>query len=178
MRREDIKKDIDNTFNEIIAIISGIDYKGFNTIPFEGSWTAGQLTRHVIKSASGFLDIINGPVVNSTRDEDEMIKIIKQDFLDFSYKTKSPDFVVPEIKNYSIKPCLESLEYCKTKLMDALTYLDLSRICISMEIPVYGKLTRLEAIYFVIYHTQRHIHQLKNIIRIISNSRIKYRITG
>jgi hypothetical protein len=178
MRKENIKQDIDNTFNEIIAIVSGIEYKEFNTIPFEGSWTAGQLIRHVIKSALGFIEIIDGPVVSTLREADEKVKIIKQDFLDFSNKTKSPDNVVPEIKAYNIKICLESLEYCKIKLKDVLDYYDFSKICVSLELSVYGTLTRMEAVYFVIYHTQRHIHQLKNIIRLISFRSKEYRITG
>jgi hypothetical protein len=44
-----------------------------------------------------------------------------------------------------------------------LVSLDLTPTVLAFELPVIGSLTRLEAIRFVTYHTQRHNHQLKNI---------------
>ncbi len=38
---------------------------------------------------------------------------------------------------------------------------DLSQI---MNLSVFGDITKVELLYFVLYHTQRHIHQLKNIL--------------
>jgi hypothetical protein len=60
---------------------------------------------------------------------------------------------------------MNSLEEIKATIDHAIQTLELSRTCLAFEIPVYGFLTRTEAIYFVIYHTQRHIQQLKNISR-------------
>ena len=34
-----------------------------------------------------------------------------------------------------------------------------------LDLPPIGEITKLEVLYFVLYHTQRHIHQLKNVIR-------------
>ena len=31
--------------------------------------------------------------------------------------------------------------------------------------PNFGQITNLEMLYFVLYHTQRHTHQLKNIVK-------------
>ena len=36
-------------------------------------------------------------------------------------------------------------------------------------LPVFGEITKLELLHFVLYHTQRHIHQLKKILAAISN---------
>lgn len=58
---------------------------------------------------------------------------------------------------------LGALQDIKAGLDHAVTTLDLTKTCLAFELPVFGYLTRLEAIYFVIYHTQRHLHQLKNI---------------
>ena len=48
-------------------------------------------------------------------------------------------------------------------LIDAATTLDLSVICTDFELPQMGHLTRAEWLYFVSYHTRRHLHQLQKI---------------
>ncbi len=57
----------------------------------------------------------------------------------------------------------KTLEYFRCKINLAMETMDLSKTCLAFELPVLGFLTRLEAIYFILFHTQRHIQQLKNI---------------
>jgi len=162
-------REVENTLKELIQLVSSFNQEQINTIPFEGSWTAGQLGRHMIKSNSGFVEMLNGPVKDSGREPDKMVERIKEDFLDFNTKMKSPDFIVPENINYNKEALLSSLNNIKVDLNKAVLTLDLTKTCLVFELPVYGALTRLEAIYFVIYHTQRHIHQLKNIFQKVVN---------
>jgi len=35
------------------------------------------------------------------------------------------------------------------------------RLAEIIALPIFGEVTKLELLYFVLYHTQRHIHQLK-----------------
>jgi DinB family protein len=76
---------------------------------------------------------------------------------------KSPEFIVPEAMDYKKDYLLQSLDKIEEELLVAIKQLDLTQTCTSFELPVYGSLTRLEALSFVLYHTQRHIRQLKNI---------------
>lgn len=149
---------------ELLDLLSHLSQTDINTVPFEGSWTAGQLVKHVIKSNSGFLQMLKGPVRESKREPDELIERIKTDFLNFNVKVKSPEFVVPEKIDYNKEDLLSSLEALNSKLNESVQSLDLTKTCSAFELPVYGYLTRSEAVHFIIYHTQRHIHQLKNII--------------
>ena len=163
MNTKEIRTEIDGTIKELVQLISSFDHEQLNIVPFEGTWTAGQLAKHVIMSGSGFVKIMNGPVKETERKPDEMSATIKKDFLDFNTKMKSPDFVVPPNTSYKKEELLHSLEDIKAKINQAIETLDLTKTCLAFELPVYGFLTRLEALYFVLYHTQRHIHQLKNI---------------
>ncbi len=88
---------------------------------------------------------------------------IKASFLDFTIKMKSPDFIVPADKNYKKDELLKILENFRLKINLAIETLDLAKTCLAFELPVLGFLTGLESIYFILYHTQRHIQQLKNI---------------
>lgn len=170
MERKKLSDQINANTDELTRLLSPLSQSEINVIPFEGSWTAGQLAKHVIISNSGFAKMLNGPAGNRHGKPDEMVGRIKADFLNFNTKMKSPEFVVPKKINYYKEDLLSSLAALNNQLNQSVQSLDLSKTCLAFELPVYGALTRLEAICFVIYHTQRHIHQLKNII-----SRLKER---
>lgn len=158
-----LAKEIDNSITALMQVLSSIDQAKINLVPFEGSWTAGQLAKHMIMSNSGFAELINGNVKETSRKPDEFIEGIRSSFLDFSHKFESPDFVRPPAISYDKHELVQSLNAIKKRLIETLKVLDLTKTCIDFEIPVLGYLTRLEAAHFVLYHTQRHTHQLKNI---------------
>jgi DinB superfamily len=161
-----MKKVINEANETLLALenaFSKFDTLLLNKVPFEGSWTAGQLAEHLVLSNSGFLQVINGPVGETDKPADLMVETIKKDFLNFDVKYDSPKEIYPEDKTYNPSELLENLRQIRAGISEAAGNLDLTKTCSAYEMPGYGFLTRLEAVYFVIYHTQRHIHQLKNI---------------
>ncbi len=160
---ETILIDTDKTFTALHQLISSFDEEQLNDIPFEGSWTAGQVVQHLILANSGFLEVMQGPVKDTERIPDEQVEHIKRDFLNFSIKMESPDFILPLPLSYSKHRQLGTIEEIKSGILHVIETMDLSKICMTFELPGYGFLTRFEAVYFVNYHTQRHTHQLKNI---------------
>lgn len=163
--KQNLRAEINATMKRLIQLLSSFDQEQINIIPFEGSWTAGQLAEHMVKSNGGFLQLLSGPVTDTKRNPDDLEESIKSVFLNFSTKMKSPDFVVPETKHYEKEDLLLHLEKIRTGLDHAITTLDLTKTCTGFELPVYKFLTRYEALCFVLYHTQRHIHQLENILK-------------
>jgi hypothetical protein len=151
------------TFTELLEILSSIQEEKFNTIPITGSWTAGQLAQHVILSAGGFVQLLNGPVKDTERDPEANIPNLKAMFLDFNTKMKSPDFIVPEDRHYDKQELINTLQEIKAGLLKAIETLDTTKTCTAFELPASGYITRAEGITFAIVHTQRHVHQLKNI---------------
>jgi hypothetical protein len=153
----------DETFTELLQVVSSFNEEQINTVPFEGSWTAGQLAQHIILSAGGFVQLLNGPVKDTERDPEQNTANLKAAFLNFNIKMRSPDFVVPPDKAYQKQELINTLRDIKTGFIKAIGTLDTTKTCLEFELPTVGYLTRSEAITFVIVHTQRHIHQLKNI---------------
>jgi DinB superfamily len=160
---EKVMKEAAETLLALENALSKFDATGINTVPFIGSWTAGQLAEHLILANSGFLQVINGPVTETDKPADMRVAQMKNDLLNFNVKFNSPDEIYPEVKAYSQYALLERLKEIRNGISIAATNLDLTKTCSSFKLPGYGFLTRLEAIYFVIYHTQRHVHQLENI---------------
>jgi len=160
---EKVIKEADETLSALENVLSRFEAPQINEVPFEGSWTAGQLAEHMILSNSGFLQVINGTVTDTDKPADLMVSEIKKDFLNFDVKYDSPKVIYPEVKTYNQSALLENLKQIREGISTSISNLDLTKTCSSYELPGYGYLTRLEAVYFVIYHTQRHVHQLKNI---------------
>lgn len=159
---KELQMQIDQALTDLISVLFSIEQDKINVVPFEGSWTAGQLAMHMIMSNGGFADLINGPVADTHRDPSQHVDQLRS-FLNFNIKFESPEFVRPPKKDYDKSDLVVSLSEIKTKLNRALEKPDLSKTCLAFEIPVIGYLTQLEAAYFVLFHTQRHIHQLRNI---------------
>ena len=166
---EDFILQLNSSFREIHKLLSSLDNVQLNTKISDESWTAGQLAKHVIKTSLGFLRLLNGPADQVDRNPDEMVDRIKSDLLNFNMKVKAAKRVEPENINYNKEDLLNTIELINGQYTDCVKNLDLSQKCLTFKIPVYGYLTRLEAITFIIYHTQRHTHQLRNIIDNMKN---------
>ncbi len=92
METQQLESDINKTFTVFAEIISSFNKDQFNLIPFEGSWTAGEVAEHIILSVSGFEKTMNGPVAETGRAPDALNEKIKAIFLDFTTKMKSAGF--------------------------------------------------------------------------------------
>lgn len=158
---QELLKELDDTEIEFSGAISSFNDDEFNIVPFEGSWTAGQVAKHILLSASS-LRVLYGPVKKTSRPPDGRIEDLKSVFLDFNLKMKSPDFIIPEKKDYQRSQLQDDFKKTASQLKEAVKTLDLSEICVDTP-SVLGELTRLELISFIILHTKRHTRQLKNI---------------
>ena len=47
---------------------------------------------------------------------------------------------------------------------------DLTTLCVDMEFPSFGQLTRYEWLRFILFHTQRHTRQIVNIGKHLANA--------
>jgi len=158
-----IRSDIKQSLAGLRETLSVLDDQRLNTVPFSGSWTAGQTVQHIILSGMGFVQMINGPVEATLRKPDEMAEQIKTIFLDFTIKMKSPDFVVPLDDFYTKEGLVNTLNELELSVEQASQLPDLSLTCLAFKLPVLGNLTRYEALCFIAYHTRRHLHQLQKI---------------
>lgn len=165
-----ISEEVNTALSELIQQLSSFGEDEINIIPFEGSWTAGELAQHMIMSNGGFAELLVGPVKVTQRNPDQRIEDIKATFLDFNIKFKSPDFIDPPKADYKKGELMAALESIRKRINDAIVTLDVTKTCLAFEIPVLGLLTRSEVLHFVLYHTQRHIHQLTNIRKALNRS--------
>lgn len=155
-----LAQEINQSAGSFMALISRFNNEQLNTIPFKGSWTAGQVADHIIKATDGLPDNDTKPV---DRIPDKHVEGIKSVFLDFTVKFVSPNFIIPGNGPFETNLILRELLRIKKQNVAAATTKDASAICLDFELPGFGYLTRYEWLQFSVYHTQRHTQQLEKI---------------
>ena len=147
---------------ELLELISSADEQTLNTVPFKNSWTAAQLASHITKSNKAIIQALHMHGEPAERNPDARVTELKSMFLDFSIKFQSPEFILPAEGSYGKETLAEELERSIGRLKEAAGNTNLTEMIM---LPAFGEITKLEVLYFVLYHTQRHIRQLKSILR-------------
>ncbi len=164
MAHQELLSALTHTTDELMQFLTPLTEEQLNTIPFEGSWTPGQLGDHLFKSY-GIATVLNGKTAETTRPAEEKIGPIKDLFLNFDVKMQSPDFIVPGTGPFDKTILVSGLSKRISGIKDFIKAgEDLSLTCLDFELPNAGKLTRTEWIQFLTVHTMRHVHQLKKIV--------------
>jgi hypothetical protein len=160
---------LETALNETIYLLKGFDGDNLNKIPFEGSWTAAQVGRHIYKSAFGSNDMFAAPGEQANRPADENAEGLRATFMNFDTKMKSPEYIIPEDITYSQGQLIDSLTEVKNKMLNAINSTDLGQIAqLPQGNPFVGS-TKLEIVHFYTYHTLRHNHQIEKIKAIVVN---------
>ncbi|MBA2498543.1 MAG: DinB family protein [Chitinophagaceae bacterium] len=165
---KDFLEEFTDTTNNLIELLSSLTEKQLNAVPFEGSWTAGQVGHHLSKSF-GIVVILGGKTIPTNRPETEKINSIREVFQNTGIKMESPEFIIPTTKWIEKEKLIRGLREKISAVKNFIdNHTDLSLTCLDFELPGAGPLTQKEWILFMAIHTQRHIHQLQNIIKIIT----------
>ena len=155
-----ILSETSDTVSAISDLMASVDKEMVNTIPFDGSWTAPQLLRHVSKSLQGMAKAMKMEGKPATRNPEERIEGLKNVFLDFSKKLTQPDFLIPENLVYKKQPAIDELNKSFSEFKANASRANLNE---QVEGLPLGPITKLEIIHFVLFHTQRHLYQMENI---------------
>ncbi|AWH85024.1 hypothetical protein HYN59_07745 [Flavobacterium album] len=159
----EIISQLEAALGNTITLLESFTEIELNTVPFEGRWTAGQVGRHIFKVINGMDQLLYTPTERVDRDPEERAAGIRDLFLDFSTKMKSPDFIIPEDKQYDKQELIKSLQEANAKMTKAAKNSDLTQLAPLPEgNPLVGN-SKLEIVHFVTYHTIRHNHQIEKI---------------
>lgn len=161
--------EINETMDELMQTFSSFSQEQIDKLPFDGSWTAGEVAEHITKSIIGMPQLFAQQTVPTTgRNFDAKVAAIRALFLDFSTKMKSPDFILPQEKFHDKQKTLETFDQIKTQTINAASAMDITLTCQLAEFPGMGFLTVYEWLNFAIVHTKRHTHQMKGIAKALN----------
>ncbi len=158
---KDLIESLDNTTDGFLELIFSIQEDMMNNIPFTDSWTVAQVASHVTKSNKAIVQALSMDGKKAERNPGERIEELKKMFLNYETKFQSPEFIKPTQNIYKKETVVSDLEKSIGQLMETIPQINLPEI---ISLPAFGEITKLELLHFVLYHTQRHTHQLKNIL--------------
>jgi hypothetical protein len=141
--------------------IALLDEALLNTVPFEGSWSAGELVSHVSKATAGLARALGAEGTPADRAPDERIAGLKQAMADFETKMKSPEFILPDAGPFQKERSMAELDAAFAAVHAAGSDAGLNELVSGLPM---GPVTKLELIHFVLYHTERHNQQLQRIV--------------
>lgn len=162
-----LQKSIVETFKELNEALSSFSERELNIVPFEGSWTAGQVVKHLIMGCSGYPEMCSGKTEKTTRKPDEKVKDIQALFFNYDIKMTAPESIIPSNTEYNKNSLTLSLLKTEKELLTISETYDLTLTCPDFEIPGFGKFTIYEWISFALIHIKRHLRQLNSISRMV-----------
>jgi uncharacterized damage-inducible protein DinB len=142
--------------------LSAFSDEEIDIMPSAGKWSAAQVAEHLLHSDNAILKSLKGHYREPTRDPDEKVESIKSAFLNFDLKFTAAEFLEPQKLQHQKQSLLHSLMASREEMTMILQQHDLSMTPLE-EVPGLEGFSKSELLHFVLYHTQRHMHQLKNI---------------
>lgn len=159
MNTNQLKQDIRSVFDDAIESVRDTDDQYLNETPSEGGWTPGQVAEHIVICSRGIPD---NQVATTDRNIDKNVTALSDIFLNMEEKTKAAPQVTPGVPPHHKRDLIAALEANKGTIIAIINNEDLGLLCLGMEFPYMGYLTRYEWLHFVHVHTRRHVNQLNN----------------
>jgi len=168
---EGIKTEFEESTADLLRTLTSFTNEQFNQVPFEGSWTAGQVSEHLFKSESNAVRTMKGKTKPTEgRNPDANEEAFRESFLNFDIKFQSPDFVLPSDELKNPEEFVKKFKKTREDIRKIIEAGDLNLTCTNFSFPGMGELTRQEWICFVNCHSIRHTQQLKNINNRLSST--------
>ena len=166
LEKERLIEVLEGTTRQLMKKVQRFDELVINVIPFANSWTAAQVADHLTKSNNSISKamLLNGTTIN--RNPRARVDELQKIFLDFDSKLKSPDFILPSQDIYEKEVVMNNLKWSVEKLMEVSSESELSEM---INHRAFGDITKFEILYFVHFHTLRHIHQLDKIYEAVKD---------
>ncbi len=158
--REALKASTEKLLHTLESFPTGL----FNNKPPSGGWSAAEVTEHLLALEKNINHILNVPASLVTdRRPDEKIEIVRQVFGDMTKKYNSPSFIKPSGIHLDKQQLIADLSAQKQQLLVNIEKTNLEELCTDFPHNRLGTFTKLEWIYFTVYHTKRHLQQIENI---------------
>ena len=149
--------------DELLSLLEPLDEDRMNAVPFAGSWTAGQLGDHLLKS----YELVDWPKVKGApagRPVEAKSGAIDAVFSDYTKKYQPPGAVVPSSERIPGRMLVERLRNASEGIAAFVKGNDLGFTCAEFEVIGFGDLTAQEWIHFLTAHSRRHVRQLRAIL--------------
>jgi hypothetical protein len=135
LNTQELFTSLNEIWSEFLNLVFSVDEQDINIVPFEDSWTVAQLATHVTKSNKAIVQALQMEGKLCNRNADERTNELRKTFLDFTVKFQSPEFIIPEKKEYKKEAVVQQLENSIEQLRQLRTKANLYEIIM---LPAFG----------------------------------------
>jgi hypothetical protein len=160
-----IQSDLQTITNKLIQQLQSFTPDVFTKKVNEQSWSAADVAEHLLIVNKNLSYVLKTEGAVPDRAPDKKLTIIKESLSDRATKLAAPENVKPTGTAQNQQELISGLLHCMQVLQHIVQEKNLYELCTQYPHPRLGRLTRLEWFYFIIYHTDRHCHQLETIQR-------------
>ena len=162
---QDVIRDLSASTTQFLAALADFPDALFNMHPTNGGWAASGVAEHILILEGLINKVIEGPVeMPEGRKPDEKIALIKEAFQNEKTKLSAPSIIAPKRENWNKEEVINSIRETRKNMTSSIAFNDLAPVCLAHIHHVFGSLSRLEWVYFCIYHAERHQSQLQRIL--------------
>lgn len=165
-----ISRDYHANLDYLKGVISEISLEVFSVQPNVHSWSINHIIEHILNVEKSTKAIGNRPTEETDRSPSIKINDIKSRALNFEVKVQAPTAVLPTKERSDHQKMLEELEITRIGILKQGNEKGWHQIITIIKHPIFGAMTRLEWLYFNIYHVERHIHQIRQTLHIVQKS--------
>lgn len=162
--REQAISALQTSTENLVQALQSFPEERFLNAPSPGKWSAAGIGEHLLVLEELINQVLVGPVKKVDRLPDEKVEKIKNTFLNYDEKLYAGGPIQPKGLLQNKAQIITKILECRQTLTGILQSHDLTEECIGFSHALFGKLTRLEWVYFNVYHTQRHLHQMEKLL--------------
>lgn len=148
--------------DRLSALIINFSPEIFLLQPSPDRWSAAQQAEHLLKVDMTTYQALKSETIPTNRPPDQKIPLIRE-AMESDTKRIAPERVQPSVTKLEPQVIAAQITAVREKVARLIRELDLSEACRVYKHPSLGTLTRLEWVYFNIYHAERHIRQIEEL---------------
>lgn len=158
---------IQQSVDRVVDTLQQFSKATFNQRPSAEEWSAAMVADHLLQLERRINHIIASPASSTEREPGEKLDTIRASLTDTTVRYKAPSFLTPSLEIAGQLSLISELKKEKLRLLSQSQTTTLDELCTDFPHNRLGELTRLEWLWFNVYHTERHLHQLQHILTVL-----------
>ena len=160
-----VQADLTQSTLDFVRKLQNFPDEALHNKPTPNRWSAAEIAAHVILLEEMINTLLVAPATTTPdRAIDQKVAHIKSVFLNFEQKLSAPPLIHPPTTPQNKKQLIQKMMANRQQLAEIINEHDLSLQCSGFKHALFGAMTRLEWVYFNIYHSKRHKKQITNLM--------------
>jgi hypothetical protein len=161
MDKEVIFRELDTATALLKKAVASFTLEKFNEKP-PGKWGASQIMEHLLMTESSISKLLGKSSGEAGRPPGKKLDMINTVMGDDNNKYNAPEIFLPPGRFVELE-VVDQVAEIRNGLKEIIAASNLDEM-ISIKHPGLGSLTRIEWVYFLIHHSNRHTRQIENLL--------------